>query len=327
VEAAHVPWRPLGELFVGRGLITEDELETALVEQAATGKRLGEILVDRGLVSGPDLTSALMDQLGVEISKEEGYGSGLWAEIKRRHKRAHREGDAEDEHEAHTLPEVAVLYAVDPEADEVERPSEVLAEPEPGASVDHADEVESEPDPETESEPEPVLLPPAAVADPELEHELDAIRAEYSPPSRIDFAAATPAQEAEPTALDQETEPEPWPLRDPTAFSEPTFEASGFAESTSTEFDLAEPGHVPEPAPIVAAAPDPGPQPGPAPAAPGLLPERSLPAGAEEDDRETLRAELEQARTDVAHLREMLEDSMVALAALTAERDGTQYAE
>src|SRR5438128_7603540 len=93
VEAAQVPWRPLGELFVKRGLISEAELETALAEQAATGKRLGEILVDRGLVSGPDLTSALMDQLGVEISKEEGFGSGLWAEIKRRHKRVRREDE------------------------------------------------------------------------------------------------------------------------------------------------------------------------------------------------------------------------------------------
>ena len=89
--------RPLGELFVSRGLISEAELETALAEQAATGKRLGEILVDRGLVSGPDLTSALMDQLGVEISKEEGFGSGLWAEIKRRHKRVRPDGSEEEE--------------------------------------------------------------------------------------------------------------------------------------------------------------------------------------------------------------------------------------
>ena len=108
VEAASVTWRPLGELFVGRGLITEAELETALAEQAATGQRLGEILVERGLVSGPDLTSALMDQLGVEISKEEGYGSGLWAEIKRRHqarpprrrRRVKGRGDVEAEAQA-----------------------------------------------------------------------------------------------------------------------------------------------------------------------------------------------------------------------------------
>ena len=65
---ARILWRPLGELFVSRGLISEAELETAPAEQAATGKRLGEILVERGLVSSPDLTSPLMDQLGVEIS-------------------------------------------------------------------------------------------------------------------------------------------------------------------------------------------------------------------------------------------------------------------
>ncbi len=44
MEAARVPWRRLGEVLVGRGLITEQELERALAEQASTGERLGEIL-------------------------------------------------------------------------------------------------------------------------------------------------------------------------------------------------------------------------------------------------------------------------------------------
>jgi thiamine pyrophosphate-dependent acetolactate synthase large subunit-like protein len=57
-------------------------LEEALAEHASSGKRLGEVLVKRGLVSGPDLTQTLMEQLGVELKKEEGFGSGLWAAIK-----------------------------------------------------------------------------------------------------------------------------------------------------------------------------------------------------------------------------------------------------
>src|SRR5712692_10742351 len=109
VEAAQIPWRPLGELFVGRGLISQAELETALAEQTATGKRLGEILVERGLVSGPDLTSALMDQLGVEISKEEGFGSGLWAEIKRRHKRVRPDDEEDHEPDADAAPPIALF--------------------------------------------------------------------------------------------------------------------------------------------------------------------------------------------------------------------------
>jgi len=85
MEAAHITWRPLGQLFVERGLITQDELEEALVEQRETRKRLGAILVARGLVSGPELTSVLVDQLGMELTKESGFGSGLWDEIRRRH--------------------------------------------------------------------------------------------------------------------------------------------------------------------------------------------------------------------------------------------------
>lgn len=87
MEAAHITWRPLGQLFVERGLITQDELEEALVEQEETRKRLGAILVSRGLVSGPELTSVLVDQLGMELTKESGFGSGLWDEIRRRHTR------------------------------------------------------------------------------------------------------------------------------------------------------------------------------------------------------------------------------------------------
>lgn len=87
MEAAHITWRPLGQLFVERGLITQDELEEALVEQQETRKRLGAILVSRGLVSGPELTSVLVDQLGMELTKESGFGSGLWDEIRRRHPR------------------------------------------------------------------------------------------------------------------------------------------------------------------------------------------------------------------------------------------------
>ena len=84
MEAASVPWRPIGQLFVARGVITQDQLEEALAEQAASGKRLGEILVDRQLISSPELTQALMEQLGRQVAKEDGFGSGLWAEIQRR---------------------------------------------------------------------------------------------------------------------------------------------------------------------------------------------------------------------------------------------------
>lgn len=82
------PWRPLGGLLVEDGLITEAELEEALAVQGETGERLGEILVERGFVSSPELAIVLAKQLGAEVTREESFGSGLWAEIKRRHPRA-----------------------------------------------------------------------------------------------------------------------------------------------------------------------------------------------------------------------------------------------
>jgi len=88
VEAARVPSRLLGELLVEDGLITAEELEEALVAQTECGKRLGEVLVERKLVSGPELTAALMKQFGVEMTKQEGFGAGLWTEIRRRHRDA-----------------------------------------------------------------------------------------------------------------------------------------------------------------------------------------------------------------------------------------------
>jgi DNA repair exonuclease SbcCD ATPase subunit len=85
VTAAHVTWRPLGALLVEKGLLTAEELEDALTAQQTTGKRLGQILVDRGHVSGPALTNALAEQYGIELKTEEGFGTGLRAEIERRH--------------------------------------------------------------------------------------------------------------------------------------------------------------------------------------------------------------------------------------------------
>jgi hypothetical protein len=98
VEAAENIWRPLGELLVSKSLVTEDELELALTEQADTGRLLGAILVERGYVSGPALAVALAEQYGVELKTERGFGTGLWAEIDRRHRqgRGVAEGEAEE---------------------------------------------------------------------------------------------------------------------------------------------------------------------------------------------------------------------------------------
>jgi hypothetical protein len=86
VEAAEQAWRPLGELLLSKNLIARNELDEALTEQEDTGKLLGAILVDRGFISGPALAIALAEQYGVELDQQQGFGTGLWAEIERRHR-------------------------------------------------------------------------------------------------------------------------------------------------------------------------------------------------------------------------------------------------
>jgi hypothetical protein len=94
VEAARIPWRPLGRLLVEQGLLSEDELERALGEQASTGRRLGETLVGLGFVSHAALSHALTEQYGIEPKSETGFGTGLRAGIERRNERD-RDGEIE----------------------------------------------------------------------------------------------------------------------------------------------------------------------------------------------------------------------------------------
>lgn len=85
--AAVIAWKPLGEMLIERGLLTVAELDDALEEQEHTGQRLGAILVSRKLVSSPVLTTILAEQFGVELERQDGFGSGLLALIERRNHR------------------------------------------------------------------------------------------------------------------------------------------------------------------------------------------------------------------------------------------------
>jgi hypothetical protein len=65
--AVHFPWRQLGELLVAEQLLTDDELEQALAEQAKTGRLLGQILVNNGYLSAFSLARILSEQHGVHL--------------------------------------------------------------------------------------------------------------------------------------------------------------------------------------------------------------------------------------------------------------------
>ena len=61
-------WR-LGDLLVSSGVITEEQLETALRLQKETmqGKRLGTVLIESGIITEEQLIETLQMQLGVEF--------------------------------------------------------------------------------------------------------------------------------------------------------------------------------------------------------------------------------------------------------------------
>ena len=122
MESAESIWRPLGELLVEKKLLTEEELELALTEQAETGRLLGAILVERGYVSGPALAVALAEQYGVELHTERGFGTGLWAEIDRRHRAGRGHEDNVVKLEAVPAPVVEIVRdpEPDPELDRLE---------------------------------------------------------------------------------------------------------------------------------------------------------------------------------------------------------------
>jgi hypothetical protein len=57
--------KALGALLRDRGLLTEAQLEAAIVRQQQTGRRLGHVLVDLGLVTAEAVLEALSLQMGV----------------------------------------------------------------------------------------------------------------------------------------------------------------------------------------------------------------------------------------------------------------------
>ncbi len=70
VQEAGPPTPParqqLGELLVRKGLVREDELESALAEQRATGRPLGQILLAAGAVTPQNLARTVTEQHGVD---------------------------------------------------------------------------------------------------------------------------------------------------------------------------------------------------------------------------------------------------------------------
>ena len=59
-------WRvPLGSLLLRDGVISTEQLESALAEKDVTGRRVGEIVVSRGWVQAGTVARLLAEQHGL----------------------------------------------------------------------------------------------------------------------------------------------------------------------------------------------------------------------------------------------------------------------
>ncbi len=122
---------PLGRLLVERGLLSEQQLVEALLEQNRTGDRLGQVLIRLGFVEAPTVAMALATQHGGPLKTEYGFATGFPGE------------PTEPGAEPSETPEPTTSAAPAPELHLAE-----AADPEP-----------SEPEPEPE-EPEKIAEPP-----------------------------------------------------------------------------------------------------------------------------------------------------------------------
>jgi type IV pilus assembly protein PilB len=59
--------KKIGEILIEEGLLTEDQLETALTIQKGKGKKLGKVLVELGYVSDVQVTESLTRQLSLQM--------------------------------------------------------------------------------------------------------------------------------------------------------------------------------------------------------------------------------------------------------------------
>ena len=61
----------LGEIFISKGLVNQEQLEMALAEQRTSGKFLGEVLIQLGFTNEDNLLKVLADQFNSRFVKLE----------------------------------------------------------------------------------------------------------------------------------------------------------------------------------------------------------------------------------------------------------------
>ena len=70
VLSTNLVGRPLGEILIAQGKVSEPTLKEALANQQERGGRIGELLVEHGQISQADVAEALATQLGMPFEAE-----------------------------------------------------------------------------------------------------------------------------------------------------------------------------------------------------------------------------------------------------------------
>ena len=200
-------WRRLGDIFVERGFVTQEELDEALVRQRQTGERLGEALVAQGVISKFELAGALAEQMAVlgDSDAEPAAGNG------RPEATVHQLHARDDTDEAAPATNVVELAApvdwgttqVEPDPPTVEVP-ETAVEEEPAAESEALEPVPAQAVPEEE----PLLVEARVV--PEEEPLL--VEARVVPEEEPLLVEARVVPEEEPLLVEARVVPEEEPL-------------------------------------------------------------------------------------------------------------------
>lgn len=59
--------KKIGEIIIGRHLLTQEQMQEAIKEQSKTGEYIGKILVRKGWLSEKELLSVLSEQFGLPL--------------------------------------------------------------------------------------------------------------------------------------------------------------------------------------------------------------------------------------------------------------------
>ena len=186
-------WRRLGDIFVERGFVTQEELDEALVRQRQTGERLGEALVAQGVISKFELAGALAEQMAV-LGDSGRRGSSRERAPEATVHHLHARDDTEEAAPATNV--VGLAAPIDWGKTQVEPDPPTVEVPETA--------VEEEPAAESEA-----LEPVPAQAEPEEEPQLVEARVEPEEEPLLVEARVVPEEEPQPVEAQVEQEEEP----------------------------------------------------------------------------------------------------------------------